>query len=633
MKPISYRFSLHLSLHPRYFVRFVFLLLIILLVTNCKSPSNHDKDGGTTISNEDDAVISADQDHFQNKSDDDNQTSITTPSDDDTLTSFDDDSLSQDNSDDNSNIIPFECKPFEGSDDIFLLVGTVVTPTITYDNGGVLFSKNSGKIICAGPMNDNDSDCLDDVNQPIGIAAYADSKQATVICTNGIILPSLIDAHNHVDWNILPKWKPGKYYQDRYEWRSDPAYKAFKKPYDTLGKTLKCEMIKWSETRALISGTTSIFGTSNLSCSRNIIRNLENGNAANHIQKDNIETKLDIETMSNTQAQSVSQGLTNESIDAFVVHIGEGINESSRAEFDILESKGAFQKNTAIIHGTGGTAKEFCKMANRHSKLIWSPQSNIALYGDTTKVMIAKNLGVPIALAPDWTPSGSINMLTEIKCLDFLNQTYYSKSFTDQNLVEMMTINPAIAMNVHDKIGQIKRGLEADILVISGDRSQPYRTIIESDTTQIQLVLLSGKGLFGELSLMEKFALNDFCEAIEVCGNNRRICIQTTDNASDSSKFYQTLDQIAEKLYQGMTEQGSSLYPLFHCVDPYSDISCGFGTPSKPSVISSTDSDGDNHLDTADNCPNIYNPSQSDSDNDSIGDECDADPIDLNTCL
>ena len=82
-----------------------------------------------------------------------------------------------------------------------------------------------------------------------------------------------------------------------------------------------------------------------------------------------------------------------------------------------------------------------------------------------------------------------------------------------------------------------------------------------------------------------------------------------------------------------MIDQGSSLYPLFHCVDPYSDISCNFGTPNKPSVISSTDSDGDNSLDTIDNCPKIYNPSQSDSDNDLVGDECDLTPIDINSAL
>src|SRR5207253_1274694 len=37
--------------------------------------------------------------------------------------------------------------------------------------------------------------------------------------------------------------------------------------------------------------------------------------------------------------------------------------------------------------------------------LIWSPRSNIELYGDTTDVRTAKRMCVKIALAPDWSPT------------------------------------------------------------------------------------------------------------------------------------------------------------------------------------------------------------------------------------
>src|SRR6266542_919966 len=93
--------------------------------------------------------------------------------------------------------------------------------------------------------------------------ACADPPGATQITvTNGYIFPGFIDAHNHVAYNILPKWSPPKIYQRRSQWQASSSYKAFKKPYDKNKKTLFCEMVKYGEIKAMLSGVTTIEGTS-----------------------------------------------------------------------------------------------------------------------------------------------------------------------------------------------------------------------------------------------------------------------------------------------------------------------------------------------------------------------------------
>ena len=112
------------------------------------------------------------------------------------------------------------------------------------------------------------------------------------------------------------------------------------------------------------------------------------------------------------------------------------------------------------------------------TKLIWSPQSNVSLYGQTTDVATAMNMQVNVALGPDWTPSGTMNMLTEAKCAQHISKTYWNSQLSDRHLVDMMTINAARALGVDDQIGSLEVGKKADILLLSGDRRRPYSCLL-----------------------------------------------------------------------------------------------------------------------------------------------------------
>ena len=47
--------------------------------------------------------------------------------------------------------------------------------------------------------------------------------------------------------------------------------------------------------------------------------------------------------------------------------------------------------------------------------MIWSPLSNLLLYGGTAHVDAAREAGVTIGLGSDWSPTGSKNLLGELK--------------------------------------------------------------------------------------------------------------------------------------------------------------------------------------------------------------------------
>ena len=94
-------------------------------------------------------------------------------------------------------------------------------------------------------------------------------------------------------------------------------------------------------------------------------------------------------------------------VDAWIIHLAEGVRDgdrrsgdgfSSRGEFATLKSKGLLTDATVIIHGTALEREDFAAMREaqsirsdgmgdgRGAKLIWSPLSNLLLYGETANV-------------------------------------------------------------------------------------------------------------------------------------------------------------------------------------------------------------------------------------------------------
>jgi 5-methylthioadenosine/S-adenosylhomocysteine deaminase len=137
--------------------------------------------------------------------------------------------------------------------------------------------------------------------------------------TDAFIFPGFIDAHNHVAYNVLPKRTPPRLYQNRGQWQASTAYGAFKTPYATLKdqKKLFCEMVKWGEIAALISGMTTGQGTApNQTCFKGLVRNIENQNElglpGSHIRTNILDIRSWKSTMDWTKTKS------------FVVHLAEG---------------------------------------------------------------------------------------------------------------------------------------------------------------------------------------------------------------------------------------------------------------------------------------------------------------------
>jgi len=311
--------------------------------------------------------------------------------------------------------------------------------------------------------------------------------------------------------------------------------------------------------------------------------------------------------------------------DAYIPHVAEGVGDAARNEFLCLSGgTGGVDivlPNVAFIHSVGQTAIEDALMATKGTGLIWSPRSNISLYGNTANVVTVARLGGLIALGTDWVPSGSMNLLRELRCADSLNRTHYDGYFSDADLWRMVTHNAAVLAAVDDVLGSLKPGLYADITIFDGSQRAHYRAVIEAEPEDVVLVMRAGRILFGDNDLVLALASDGTtgCEAMDVCGISKRVCVKRETGTN----------------LQSLTAANAGYYPLFFCGDPPDEPTC---VPMRPGEYSGTptdgDADGDGVPDAADNCPRIFNPPrpmdrgvQADTDGDGVGDLCDICPL------
>lgn len=389
---------------------------------------------------------------------------------------------------------------------------------------------------------------IDNDNITCAAATCTVPPGATVITvTNAYIFPGFIDAHNHVAYDFLPKWNPPKTYQRRAQWQASTSYKSFKKPYDDNKKALFCEMVKYGEIKALLSGVTTIQGTSpGSACVGVLVRNAENQNQLN-TPASHIRTYiLDI--------SSFKQTVDWDATKSFVVHIAEGVqgDAPSLKEFQILQQKSLLTANTAIIHGTAFGDAEFQKMGQAGAKLIWSPESNLRLYNQTTNIPLALQHGVPVSLGVDWNPSGSNTLFDELRVANQVNSETFHNAIPQSDWIKMITANPAKALALDDKIGNLKQGLKADITVLNSNDPDPTRSLMKTQLQDVQMVWVGGRLLYGNDAILQAMNKTN-CEPLLVHGSKKRICVSdTTTHVPLSGETLVVITQKLQSAYSGL---------------------------------------------------------------------------------
>ncbi len=206
----------------------------------------------------------------------------------------------------------------------------------------------------------------------------------------------------------------------------------------------------------------------------------------------------------------------------FILHLSEGTNAAARAHFlalRIAPRSWAISNSLAGIHCAALRKEDFRVLGRLGASMVWSPLSNLLLYGATAKVEEAKAAGVRIGLGSDWSPTGSKNLLGELKVAKLVSDAGGSL-FSDRELVAMATRNGAAILKWDNALGSIEAGKRADMLVIDGTDGDPYAALLGADERSMRAVLIGGVPRFGLSSLLKSLG-TDGGEPVTVGGRKR----------------------------------------------------------------------------------------------------------------
>jgi hypothetical protein len=371
-----------------------------------------------------------------------------------------------------------------------------------------------------------------------------------VVDVGGTIYPGLIELHNHLAYNALPLWDVPRLYVNRDQWSGIADYrKLISGPMQIVGKSpeLVPALIRYVECKSLMGGVTTSQGIQLFSNAgirryyRGIVRNVEQ---TDEPALPNAQTRID-----DVDAKDAGRFLERlEKSTCYLLHLSEGTNEAARKHFLALRMAGgewAITKQLAGIHCVGMTEEDFAIYGNRQGAMIWSPLSNLLLYGKTADIEAAKKAGVRFGIGADWSPSGSKNLFGELKVARFVSQTT-GGVFSDRDIFSMATRDAASILQWDAVLGSIEGGKRADLFVLSGKTGDVYENALTAKETSIRLVMINGIPRYGMPGLMKRLGADG--EAIRVGGRDRVLFLkqETADEAVSELSLKASADILRE---------------------------------------------------------------------------------------
>jgi len=332
------------------------------------------------------------------------------------------------------------------------------------------------------------------------------SHSSTVVDMSGyLILPGLINAHDHLEFNLFPRLGAGPY-SNYEEWAND-IYHPDQSPLREHLGVPKAVRLWWGGLKNLLSGVTTV-------CHHNAYDAAVFGPdfPVRVVKRYGWAHSLSF-------GENVKEAFQSTDPEApFIIHLGEGVDERSRNEIFVLDQMGALDSRTVIVHGVALRAAGQSLWRKRGAGLVWCPTSNRFMLGITMDAAwIASERRVAL---------GSDSALTAVgDLLDEIRAAGEQEGAAPETLYWMVTEAAAGVLRLCEGEGTIQPGGVADLVAIPWKAASPARSLMRLDRSEVALVIVRGRpnAMSGEMAERWPQASRLDMEWIDVGGVRRLV--------------------------------------------------------------------------------------------------------------
>jgi cytosine/adenosine deaminase-related metal-dependent hydrolase len=322
-----------------------------------------------------------------------------------------------------------------------------------------------------------------------GAAAHIDFE-------GGIAFPGLINAHDHLDFDLYPALGRGPY-SDYAAWALDiqRRHRAEIDPVVAIPAALRA---RWGQYKNLLAGVTTV---------------VHHGAP---VAEDVVEVVSSFQYLHSLRFGGPWRTrLALPGRAPLMLHLAEGTSAAAAREADRLRRWNLWRRKVIGVHGIALTVEQ----ARRLEALVWCPVSNLFLYGQTAPVEALK-AGTRILFGTDSTASGGWNIWDHLRAARRLGK------LGDAELQAAVGEMVAQVLSLPGQ-GRLAVGYRADLVIARTDGKRPgfWDAFYAVDPADLLMVLRRGRIVLvdGELWPQARPLVEEAVDRVVVGGRTKMV--------------------------------------------------------------------------------------------------------------